>query len=67
MSARYILEYAGAPVELENGIHLVDEQFATRFTCESDAWIAAHRERLTPGLVRVVNLHERHQKKSSSL
>jgi len=59
MSAQFIIEYAGSPVEFDLGIHVVQEQFADRFCCEADAWQAVLREGLNPRHCRVVNLYER--------
>ena len=67
MSAEFILEYGGKPVEFDLGVHLVDEAYADRFASESDAWHAAHKEGLNPARCKVVNLHERNSQKISKL
>lgn len=59
MSANFILEYGGCPVEFDFGVHLVDEQFATPFANEADAWLEATREGLSLKRCRVVNTYLR--------
>jgi hypothetical protein len=62
VSASFIILYDGRPVEIDLGVHLVEERFADRFTSEADAWTAAHREGLVPSRTDVVNLNQRHPK-----
>lgn len=63
MSATFILEYAGRPVNFapSHAPALVTESEATHFADESSAWLEAYCAALTPKHCRVVNLHERQQ------
>ena len=63
MSAQFIIEYGGCPVQMGTGQALLTtEQSADRFTSEAEAWWAAYRMDLNPDRVRVVNLYERNQR-----
>ena len=63
MSAKFIVEYAGAPVrfsERTGGLfELVQEHQASRFICEADAWLKANANGLALRHCEVINLYER--------
>lgn len=59
MSARFIIEWCGAPVSgSSGGVWLVQEWQADRYLSEADAWLAAQRLKLPPG-IKVVHLQDR--------
>lgn len=64
MSANFIVEYGGLPVrfpESGSAVELVQEHKATRFSSDSDAWLAAYGSDLLPARCRVINLYQRNQ------
>lgn len=60
MSAQFIIEYAGQPVRFVAGQpELVDEDSATRYISEADAWLDALKYGFSPTHTEVVNFYER--------
>ena len=65
MSATFILEYGGVPVNILNKANMASpEAEATPFESEASAWLAAHRAGLVAERCRVVNLYTRNQERT---